>query len=63
MSADSTTYDDETLDKVRKGLMRSLGSVVNSETVTGMISQMQNEGILFRERTAEAITHPSEPQA
>lgn len=50
MTSEDIDYDEGTLEKVRKGLMRSVGSVVNSETVTGMISQMQNEGILFRER-------------
>lgn len=52
--ADLGYYDDQTLEKVRAGLLCSSGLVVNSETVNDIITQMQNEGILFREREPQS---------
>lgn len=43
-------YDDRTLDKVRAGL-RKFDPFLDEEGMTGIISAIQNEGILFRERT------------
>lgn len=43
-------YDDTTLDKVRAGL-RKFDPFLDEEALTGIISCIQNEGILFRERT------------
>lgn len=51
MSADIPTYDDETLDKVRAGL-READPFLDEQALTDMISGMQNQGILFRERAA-----------
>lgn len=42
-----TTHSEETLMKVR----RALGRTLDSQQVTDCISEMQNAGILFRERS------------
>lgn len=50
MIADVTAYDDRTLARVAAGL-RNAG--MSDRSATTCISAMQNEGILFRERTDE----------
>lgn len=42
-------HDEETLQKVRAGL-RSFDPFLDEEALTGIISSIQNKGILFRER-------------
>lgn len=60
-----TYYDDETLLKVRAGILRSL-PWLGEDAVTGIITHMQNEGILFREHDRDSdplamVTgHPSQ---
>jgi hypothetical protein len=45
---ETLTYDDTTLFKVYDGLA---AAGLSAEQVTDAVSQMQNRGILFRERT------------
>ena len=47
-STERVTYDDKTLDKVRAGLKRSIMGLTE-DSMIGIISNIQNEGILFRE--------------
>lgn len=51
MITDVTGYDDHTLDKVRECLSLALG--LDEQQSTDVISAMQNEGILFRERAED----------
>ena len=43
-------HDDKTLDRVRRALLTILGGNIDGQHITDLISEMQNEGILFRER-------------
>jgi len=52
-----TTYDDTTLDKVRAGLRKAIMGLTD-QSCTDIISAMQNQGILFRERAEVSV--PSE---
>lgn len=48
-------HDDETLNKVRAALRRSIMGLTD-KSAEGIINEMQNEGILFRERAdGEAV--------
>lgn len=60
-SDDVTTYDDKTLDKVRAGL-READPFLDERLLSDMISGMQNQGILFRERAPVAMTAPEVPR-
>lgn len=53
MSADVTSYEDKTLDKVRAGI-READPFLDEQLLTDMIAGIQNQGILFRERQPEA---------
>jgi hypothetical protein len=53
MIVDSTAYDEDTLMKVRRALAHTLSAPVEHHTITNAISDMQNAGILFRERTED----------
>jgi hypothetical protein len=50
MPTDDLHYDDKTLDKVRDALHCILGGNIRDQRLTDCISEMQNRGILFRER-------------
>jgi hypothetical protein len=50
---DGLYYDDKTLDKVRRALWVVLANKsegIPASVITDMITEMQNEGIFFRER-------------
>lgn len=50
---DGLYYDDKTLDKVRRALWAVLANKsegLPASVITDMITEMQNEGIFFRER-------------
>lgn len=61
MPTDTTYHDEETLEKVRNAMT---GSVVglSLEGAQALISDMQNAGILFRERDPWATAGVQEPQ-
>lgn len=50
--SDVTTYNEDTLAKVGRAIHR-FDPFATPEAVTGLISEIQNEGILFRERTED----------
>lgn len=52
MPKDEVYYDDKTLDKVRKVLENY---VAFEKDVTDVITDLQNVGILFRERIKEEV--------
>ena len=58
--AGAVMYDSATLTKVSEGL-RAAG--LKWDTITDAINQMQNRGILFRERPKPAFTLPTEAGA
>lgn len=53
-SGEDVTFDDKTLEKVRSALHYILGGNIKDQRLTDCIGEMQNRGILFRERVGGA---------
>lgn len=55
LRVEAVTYDENTMIKVRRALENVLGGVqeptATAQIITDCITEMQNEGILFRERS------------
>lgn len=52
---DVAAYDDSTLDKVRQGIRR-FDPFATDDAITGLISEIQSQGILFRETLPDDVS-------
>ena len=51
LRVEAVTHDESTLIKVRRALANVIGVEQGGQLITDCITEMQNEGILFRERS------------